>query len=398
MFWLSPLLDASWDKVLSCRLFRRSSLSFLQGTLIARSGCCKVGIIISFVMRLKSKYLKQLAIGVCSVCICATEEIYAVPVLWGVDEDTGHLLKVVSYNSSPTLTDYGLLSLNDGGTIRELYDTSTSNSAVFSDIEAFTISPSGTAYMVANSTYSWNGIGGGTYVGSHLYSLEIYDPTTGAEKVSVDDSTASNGYNAIQSVGTLTTGDEPVNGIDFDPISGLLFGVIENGGRDDLITIKPETAVVNTITTSMSGTDDVEDIQFESTGTLYLIDDDGGESETDDVLHTVTLNRNGGSVTFENIAVDVNNTGGDTEIEGLAWDLSTGTLVGFSDDANTLIALNTSSNGYTTLGAIGFNDVEGIDFVPTISGLPQGVPDTGSTAALFGLGVAALAFARCRLG
>jgi len=329
-----------------------------------------------------------------------TEETFGVPVLWGVDEDTGHLLKVLSYNSSPSVTDYGLLSLNDGGAIRALYDTDSSDegSAVFSDIEAFTISPSGTAHMVANSTYSWSGIGVGANAGSHLYSLEIYDPITGAEKVSVDDSTASNGYNAIQSVGTLTTGDEPVNGIDFDPISGLLFGVIENGGRDDLITIKPETAVVNTITTSMSGTDDVEDIQFESTGTLYLIDDDGGESETDDVLHTVTLNRNGGSVTFENIAVDVNNTGGDTEIEGLAWDFSTGTLVGFSDDANTLIALNTSSNGYTTLGAIGFNDVEGIDFFPTISDLPDGVPDTGSTAALLGVGVAAPAVARRRLG
>ena len=147
----------------------------------------------------------------------------------------------------------------------------------------------------------------------------------------------------------------------------------------------------------MSGTDDVEDIQFDSTGTLYLIDDDGGESETDDVLHVVTLNRNGESVTFDSIVADVNNTGGDTEIEGLAWDFSTGTLVGFSDDANTLIALNTSSNDYTTLGVIGFNDVEGIDFVPTISGLPEGVPDTGSTAALLGTGLAALVFARRRL-
>ena len=345
----------------------------------------------------KPKYLKQLAIAVCSVCICATEETHAVPVLWGVDEDTGHLLKVVSYNSSPSVTDYGLLSLNDGGAIRALYDTSTSDSAEFSDIEAFTISPGGTAYMVANSTYSWSGIGGGTYAGSHLYSLEIYDPTTGAEKVLVDDSTASNGYNAIQSVGALNTDDEPVNGIDFDPISGLLFGVIENSGRDDLITINPETAAVDTITTKMSGTDDVEDIQFDSTGTLYLIDDDGGESETDDVLHVVTLNRNGESVTFDSIVADVNNTGGDTEIEGLAWDFSTGTLVGFSDDANTLIALNTSSNDYTTLGVIGFNDVEGIDFVPTISGLPEGVPDTGSTAALLGTGLAALVFARRRL-
>ena len=128
-----------------------------------------------------------------------------------------------------------------------------------------------------------------------------------------------------------------------------------------------------------------------------LIDDDGGESETDDVLHAVTLNRNDGSVTFDSIVTNVNNTGEDSRIEGLAWDFSTGTLVGFSDDANTLIALNTSSNGYTTLGAIGFNDVEGIDFVPTISGLPEGVPDTDSTAALLGAGVVALAFARRRL-
>lgn len=353
---------------------------------------------ILYCMGFKPICTKRLAIALFSICISATEETYAIPVLWGVDEDTGHLLKVDSYNSSPSVTDYGLLSLNDGGAIRALYDTNTRYSFVFSDIEAFTISPSGTAYMVANSTYSWNGIGGGTYAGSHLYSLEIYDSTTGAEKVSVDDSTASNGYNAIQSIGALNTDDEPVNGIDFDPISGLLFGVIENSGMDDLITINPDTAAVDTITTQMSGTDDVEDIQFDSTGTLYLIDDDGGESETDDVLHAVTLNRNGGSVTFDSIAADVNNTGGNTRIEGLAWDFSTGTLVGFSDDANTLLALNTSSNGYTTLGAIGFNDVEGIDFVPTISGLPEGVPDTGSTAALLGVAVAVLAVARWRLG
>ena len=354
---------------------------------------------ISFSIMFKPKYFKQLAIAVCSVFICASKETYAVPVLWGVDEDTGRLLKIESYNSSPTVTDYGLLSLNDGGTIRALYDTNTSNSAEFSDIEAFTISPSGTAYMVANSTYSWSGIGGGTYAGSHLYSLEIYDPTTGAEKVSVDDSTASNGYNAIQSVGALNTDDEPVNGIDFDPISGFLFGVIENGGRDDLITINPETAAVDTIKSSMSGTSDVEDIQFDDSGTLYLIDDDGDGGLGDiDTLHAVTLDRNGGSATFNSIVADVNNTGEDGRIEGLAWDFSTGTLVGFSDDANTLISLNTSSNGYTTLGGIGFNDVEGIDFVPTISGLPEGVPDTGSTAALLGAGVAALAFARRRLG
>ncbi len=353
---------------------------------------------ILYYMSFKPICTKRLAIALFSICISATEETYAIPVLWGVDEDTGHLLKVDSYNSSPSVNGYGLLSLNDGGTIRALYDTDSGNSAVFSNIEAFTISPSGTAFMVANSTYSWSGIGGGTYAGSHLYSLEIYDPTTGAEKVSADDATASNGFNAIQSVGALNTDGEPVNGIDFDPISGLLFGVIENGGRDDLITINPETAAVDTITISMSGTDDVEDIQFDNNGTLYLIDDDGGESETDDVLHAVTLNRNDGSVTFDSIVTNVNNTGEDSRIEGLAWDFSTGTLVGFSDADNTLVALNTSSNGVTTLGAIGFNDVEGIDFVPTISGLPEGVPDTGSTAALLGVAVAVLAVARWRLG
>ena len=96
---------------------------------------------ISFSIMFKPKYFKQLAIAVCSVFICASKETYAVPVLWGVDEDTGRLLKIESYNSSPTVTDYGLLSLNDGGTIRALYDTNTSNSAEFSDIEAFTISP-----------------------------------------------------------------------------------------------------------------------------------------------------------------------------------------------------------------------------------------------------------------
>jgi len=68
-------------------------LLFLQETLIGRSGYCKIRIIILFSMMFKTKYLKQFAIAVCSVFICASKETYAVPVLWGVDEDTGRLLK-----------------------------------------------------------------------------------------------------------------------------------------------------------------------------------------------------------------------------------------------------------------------------------------------------------------
>ena len=225
----------------------------------------------------------------------------AVPVMWGTDEDTGHLVKIENYDSTPIVTDYGKLSINDGGTIRPFPDTSEATD-VFTDIESFTLNDHGVAFMIGNSTVEFDG--GGTFSEPHLYSLRIFN-ADGTEAVRADDAAASNGYNAVQSLGfiSLPTTDGPINGIDFDPISGLLFGVVENGGRDDLVVINLVTAVATEIANSMDGTCDIEDIQFDDQGNLFLIDDDGveGEIEDIDILHLAVLDRSGATPSLQSI-------------------------------------------------------------------------------------------------
>ena len=306
----------------------------------------------------------------------------AVPIMWGTDEDSGHLVKIENYDSTPVVIDYGRLSINDGGTIRPFPDTSEATS-VFTDIESFTLNDNGVAFMIGNSTVEFSG--GGTFADPHLYSLRIFN-VDGTEAVLADDAAASNGYNAVQSLGviSLPTTPGPINGIDFDPISGFLFGVVENGGRDDLIVINPVTAVATEIANSMDGTDDIEDIQFDDQGNLFLIDDDGGSSGSDDILHRVILDRSGDTPALQSIQV-VNNTGDDHRIEALAWDFQNNRLIAFSDESNSLFHLNTASDGFTDLGGVGFNDVEGFDFVPTPTGLPE-VPEPSTwLLTLFGL-------------
>ena len=240
--------------------------------------------------------------------------------------------------------------------------------------------------MVGNSAVSLNG--GSTFSGPQLYSLRIFNPD-GSEAVRIDDGVGSGGYNALTPLGSVS-GIDPgsvINGIDFDPLSGLLMGVVENGGRDDLISIDPVTAAATVLATSMDGTDDIEDIQFDSDGNLYMIDDDGGPTATDDILHLAILDRSGVLPSLSSISV-VNNTGDDHRIEALGWDYQSDRLLSFSDTSNSLYQLNTETNGFTDWGGVGFNDLEGFDAVPTVTGLPVPEPSTG---VMLGLGLLILA-------
>ena len=61
----------------------------------------------------------------------------------------------------------------------------------------------------------------------------------------------------------------------------------------------------------------------------------------------------------------------------------------FSDTSNSLFELNPAGDGFTNLGGLGFNDIEGTDFVPTLTGLP--VPEP-SALVLVTVGLIGLAF------
>lgn len=345
---------------------------------------------ISAVATLARGYERSLfsALAVALALVVPGEGI-AAPTLFGTDEDSGHLVRIEEYLTTRNVTDYGLLSVYDDGVIRPFPDTDPAASDVFSDIESFALNDQGVAFMVGNGSFSY--AGGSTFTGPQLYSMRVFN-LDGSEAVQIDDGLASGGHNVLMPLGAVSGIDagSVINGIDFDPLSGLLFGVVENGGRDDLIAIDTATAEATILATSMEGTDDIEDIQFDPDGRLYLIDDDGGLTGSEDVLHLATLDRSGILPTLLSISV-INHTGDNHRVEALGWDFQNEKLLAFSDTSNSLFDLSITGDGFIDLGSVGFNDMEGFDAVPTQSGLP--IPEP-STATMLGLGLALLAGCR----
>ncbi len=122
-----------------------------------------------------------------------------------------------------------------------------------------------------------------------------------------------------------------------------------------------------------------EDLKFDHLGNLYVTDND------DDHLYRV--DEAPGAVFLVVDDDEEDGTGSSVKFEALAWDYSSGVLLGFSDRNNFFATFDLTQNGNNTnLGGIaGLTDVEGMDF------FRASVPEPG-TLLLLGWGLAGFAF------
>ena len=62
----------------------------------------------------------QLVLSFVFLLLPMTGIAFTAPVIWGTDEDTGRLVKIENYDSTPVVTDYGKLSINCDGIVNLL--------------------------------------------------------------------------------------------------------------------------------------------------------------------------------------------------------------------------------------------------------------------------------------
>jgi hypothetical protein len=191
----------------------------------------------------------------------------------------------------------------------------------------------------------------------YVLSIELTGPPAGASLYTVDQNTGS-----TQRVGSLVAGF-PEGDIDFDPTSGLLYGVTRGGGGSNLYRIDAQTAQLTLIGT-ISGQLDSSAMAFDHAGTLYILNTGQPVNEslltvdvtTGQILQSVPLNLNLGSVA------------------GMDFDRSTGILYvcdGFQDGTDTLYTLDPATGVLSPVGSTGLADgLAGLTFLcpPGITG------------------------------
>ena len=271
-----------------------------------------------------------------------------IPTLWGIDEDDGQLFSMGDYTDSSTMTDYGQLKWNNNGTT-EIIDT---------DMEAMTLDENGDMYIALDRKLS------GTGRGATLLKFNIANAST----------TEDNVVQVIGEIGiNFDNSDDNVSGLSIDPNTGNLVALLKNDGwsqTDKLYVIsKVDGSVlseIGNITGLGESSTNAEDIEHAPDGTLYVTDN------ADD--HTYQVNGLTGAII--EVIDDSQENGLDSssvKFEALGWDFANNRLIGFDDNDESLARLtleNGNNQKYYDTSGIRLTDVEGVDFVPTIDGLP----------------------------
>lgn len=276
----------------------------------------------------------------------------SVPLLWGIDEDDGQLFTLENYtecnldSDAAGFTDYGRMKWNDDGTIRNIGN----------ELESMTLDKDGTMYMMVNKDFAG-------FDAQVLVSFNIADARVGEN-------------NVVTVIGSSGLKGGLINGLSIHPTTGVLYGVWDKDGNDELVTIDKATGEATKVGKIKDGgtkADDSEDMEFDADGNLYVTDN------KDDELYRVDPSN--GKI-LEVVDDDQKDGLGVSSVkfEALGWDFINGRLVGM-DDNNELVAHLTLEDGnnvkYCKDSDV-LTDVEGIDFVPAIIDLEldQSVNDT----------------------
>ena len=285
-----------------------------------------------------------------------------IPPLWGIDEDQNQLFYIDDY-TNPTInnfTDYGSLRWNNGGTLETFGDIPNDNG----NVESLTLTEDGTAYLAYVGDDNPFGFSGSNRFNDVLLSFKVQDAITqGKDNVVVN----------IIDVITSDISFTDFTGLSIHPTTGELYGVAKIGGNtttDALFKINTTTAVATDLGFMTNGSDtvvDVEDMEFDANGNLYVTDNNGGDI-------TYRIDHTNGNI---DDVIDNDQDGGlgitGVKYEALGWDFGNDRMI-FSEDDKDVLGQNTLENGnnvnYGDLTSLGLTDIEGIDFVPTANGQP----------------------------
>ncbi|MCD6365000.1 MAG: hypothetical protein J7M14_03910 [Planctomycetes bacterium] len=253
--------------------------------------------------------------------------------LWGVDEDDGTLFSVADYNDrhDAVVTVYPRLKWLDGGSLRN----------VGADIESFTFDTDGTAYMVRNRDM-------GSCDKPVLLKFNVHGAVT-------------SGDNVVEIVGHVNWADD-ITGVAIDAATQHLYALGKAGGprtADHLLKIDKTTAAVTDDIGAMTGlhrrVGTGEDLEFDDSGNLYVVDDD-----SDDLYK---VDKTSGAITQ---VVD-NNMRSHSSFEALAWDSANQRMIASDTRLRNLYVI-TFRNGHNTYldsyRSLGLTDIEGMGFIP----------------------------------